>query len=137
LPELDYALLADFVRVDGGVASVIGGGIDTVYASDVPAAHNFGLLARITFTRGECDRPHRIEIFFRDTDGQDIAKLEATTIPKWDDTLPPDWLVGALMGLNFGLPLPVFGLYAFEIMIDDRSAKTLNLRVVERHVDAP
>lgn len=32
MPELDYMLLADYVRQDGGVVHVMGAGVDTVTA---------------------------------------------------------------------------------------------------------
>ncbi len=137
MPQLDYALLCDFVRADGGLAHVIGAGIDTVYTPETPTAHNFGLLARLTFTQGECGRPHRIEVFFRTEDGAEIVKIEGILTPEWETGLPPGWPIGASLGLNFGLPLPSFGVYAFEIMIDDSHAKSLNLRVVEPTVALP
>jgi len=137
MPQLDYAFLCDFVRAEGGLAHVIGAGIDTVYAPETPTAHNFGLLARFTFTQGECGRPHRIEVFFRTEDGAEIAKVEAVITPEWGQGLPPGWPMGASLGLNFGLPLPAFGVYAFEIMIDDGHAKSLGLRVVERAIELP
>jgi hypothetical protein len=31
VPELDFALLSDFVRIEGGTAHVIAAGVDTVY----------------------------------------------------------------------------------------------------------
>lgn len=132
MPRLDYAFLCDFVRAEeSGVAHVISAGVDTVYAPQVPTGHNLGLLLRITFTQGECGRPHRVELFFRTTDGEDLAKVEGVVVPQWQDNLPPGWPVGAHLGLNFGVPLPAYGEYAFEIMIDDNSAKSLNLRVVQ------
>jgi len=137
VPQLDYAFVCDFVRVEGGIAHVVGAGIDTLYAAEVPTGHNFGLFARITFTQGECGRPHRIEVFFRDTDGQEIAKVDAVTTPQWESSLPAGWPVGVMLGLNFGLPIPRYGLYAFEIMIDDSSAKSLHFRVLERNVQLP
>jgi uncharacterized protein DUF6941 len=131
MPDLDYALLCDFVRADpGGVAHAIGAGIDTLYAAEVPTGHNVGLLAKFTFTQGESGRPHRIELFFRTTDGAELVKIEALIAPEWDETLPPGWGVGAVMGINFGIPLPDYGLYSLEVMIDDRSVKSLQLRVV-------
>jgi hypothetical protein len=132
MPKLDYALLCDFVRTQEGLAHVIGAGIDTIHASEVPTGHNLGLLMRFTFTQGECGRPHRIEVYFRDTDGKDLAKIEAVVTPELNETLPPGWPVGLLAGLNFGVPLPDFGVYAFEIMIDDNSVDTRNLRVMRR-----
>ena len=137
MPQLDFAFLCDYVRADSGTAHVIGAGIDTVYTPETPTAHNLALLARFTFTQGECGRPHRIEVFFRTEDGAEVAKFETVVEPIWEPTLPPGWPVGGVLGLNFGLPLPSFGLYSFEIMIDDGSAKSLNFRVVERTVDLP
>jgi hypothetical protein len=131
MPQLDYAFLCDYVRPEiSGVAHVIGAGIDTVYPSQVPTGHNLGFLARFTFTQGESDRPHRIELFFRNTDGQEFAKIEAVVVPEWNPDLPPGWMVSAQLGLNFGVPLPDYGLYAFELMMDDGSMKSMNLRVV-------
>lgn len=136
MPALDYAFICDHVRVEGGVAHALAVGIDAIYASEVPAGQNLGLLMRITFTQGECGRPHRIEVFFRDTDGADLAKIEGEALPQWQDDLPVGWPVGSLIGLNFGVPLPSYGTYAFEILINDSHAKSLDLRVAEPpHVD--
>ena len=52
MPELDYALLADFVRSEGGLAHVIGASVDTIHVKEVPTGLNFGLLARIGFRGG-------------------------------------------------------------------------------------
>jgi hypothetical protein len=131
VPNLDYAFLSDFVRSEGGVAHVIGAGIDTLYASETPTGHNLGFLARVTFTQGECGRPHRFELFFRTADGGEVSKLEAVVTPEWDSTLPAGWPVAVFLALNFGVPIPAYGLYAFEIMIDDSSAKSIGFRVVE------
>jgi hypothetical protein len=59
MPELDYALLCDYVRAERGVAHTIAAGIDTVHRPEVPTVANLGLLARVTFTRAECGRLHR------------------------------------------------------------------------------
>ena len=50
MPELDYALLCDYVRAEHGIAHVIAAGIDTVYVPDVPAGHTIGLLSRVAYT---------------------------------------------------------------------------------------
>lgn len=129
MPELDYALLCDYVRAEG-IAHLIGAGIDTVYAQQVPTGHNFGLLARVTFTRSECGRPHRVEIIFQDQDGAPLTQILGTIQPEWSEGLPPGWRTGAILGLNFGVQIPAYGVYAFEILVNDSSVKSLNLRVV-------
>jgi hypothetical protein len=84
---------------------------------------------RFTFTRNECDRPHRIEAVFQDIDGQRIAQIQGAVEPKWQEGLPPGWRTGAMLGMNIGIPLPAYGQYAFEILVNDNHVKTLNLRV--------
>lgn len=131
MPQLDYAFLADYVRAEGGVAHVIAAGIDTIHAPAVPTGSNIGLLFRIEFTRNECERPHRIEILFQGEDGQRLADLSTVVTPSWTDGLPVHWRQGFVGGLNFGIPLPRYGLYSFEIMVNDENRKTIHLRVVE------
>lgn len=130
MPDLDYALLADYVRAEVGIAHVVAAGIDTINAEEVPTGRNVGLLFRVRFTRNECDRPHRIEIIFQDIDGKRLAVLSSVVTPQWIEDQPVGWRTGLIAGFNIGLPLPHYGVYAFEILIDDVHKKTLDLRVV-------
>lgn len=130
MPELDYALLCEYVRTEAGIAHVIAAGIDTITAELVPTGRNVGLLANFRFTRNECDRPHRIEVIFQGEDGQHLARVEGIVTPTWNATLPVAWRQGAILGLNLGLPLPDYGEYALEIMANDSHMKTIQLRVV-------
>lgn len=45
MPELDYMVLADYVRQDGGVVHIMGAGVDTVFASAVPTVQPFIVLS--------------------------------------------------------------------------------------------
>lgn len=130
MPNLDYAFLCDHARVDGGLAHAIGISMDTTYVPQVPIGYNLGLLARLEFTNGECGRPHRIEVLFQDTDGQTLADIQAVVTPEARPDLPTGWKVGQFLCLNFGVVLPAHGVYTFEVMINDSSAKSLPLRVI-------
>jgi hypothetical protein len=131
VPELDYALLCDYVRLEQtGVAHVIAAGVDTVYLQQVPGAANLGLLVRLTFTRGECDKPHRIEAILADTDGEPVGKFNGVIAPQWQTGMPPGWKTGALLGFNFGVVLPRYGEYSMDILVNDDSKKFINLRAV-------
>lgn len=132
MPELDFALLGDYVRAEGGIAHVIAGGIDTIYAPVVPTGQNLGLLFRILFSRTECDRPHRLEVIFQDEDGARLTQISSAVTPVWSEGQPAHWKKGLLGGFNFGVPLPRYGLYSFEMMVNDNLLKSLPLRVVER-----
>jgi hypothetical protein len=132
VPELDFALLSDYVRAEAGIAHIIAGGIDTINAPTVPTGQNLGLVFRLLFSRTECDRPHRVEVIFQDEDGARLAAISSVVTPSWIEGQPAHWKTGMIGGFNFGVPLPRFGLYSFEIMVNDNLVKSLPLRVVER-----
>jgi len=130
MPELDYALLCDYVRAEGGVAHVIAAGIDTIYRPEVPSVANLGLLARLVFTEDEAGEPHQFEARLHDQAGEQVAQFNVIAVPHLAEGLPEDWQSGALLAINFGVPLPSHGAYALTILLDGTPAKTINLRVV-------
>jgi hypothetical protein len=87
---------------------------------------------RIGFHRSECGRPHRVEVIFLDEDGQRLLQITGTSTPEWEDGLPANWTTGALLGFNLGVPLPRFGAYSFEILLNDNLVRSIPLRVVRR-----
>ena len=79
MPDLDFAILADYVRTHGGFGYLIAGGIDTIYAPEIPTGQNLGLLVRVAFTHAECGRPHSVEIIMQDVDGRRLVQISGTT----------------------------------------------------------
>ena len=75
-----FAFLADFALAHpDGKAYVIGGGVDTVYAAQLPAVHpQISLIAKIEFTPRECGRQHTVEVHGVDADGQPF--IQTTTM---------------------------------------------------------
>jgi len=59
--RLDWAMLADGAQLRGGLAFVLGGGIDTVNAAELPANLNATLLIRLLLHRTETDRDMRLK----------------------------------------------------------------------------
>ena len=131
MPELDYAVLCDHVRVEGGVAHIISAGTEVARGSSAPLGLNMGVVLAVMFKRNECGRPHRVELHFQDEDGQHLMELQVVITPAWDEGLPKGWDVRHLLGVNFGVVFPRFGLYALEVLIDDRSEKSLRLLVTQ------
>jgi hypothetical protein len=129
MPELDFAVVCDFVRAEGGVAHVIGGGFDTITLDEVPSGHNMGLWARVMLAKNECNRPHRFEIIFQDADGERLAELSGPIERDWPEGNPPGMKVGVGVAFNFGLALPAAGIYSIEILINDSLEKSIPLIV--------
>jgi hypothetical protein len=132
VPELDFAVTCDYVRAEGvGVAHVIGGGFDTIHAAEVPTGRNMGLWGRILLARNECGRPHRLEVIFQDEDGERLTELTGPVTGEWPgEDFPLAWKVGVAFAFNLGVPLPRYGLYSFDLMLNDSLVKTIPLRVV-------
>lgn len=135
VPELDFAVVCDYVRAEGGVAHVIGGGFDTLNVSQVPTGHNMGVWARILVARSECGRPHRFELIIQDADGERAAEISGPFAAEWpadDDDFPPAWKVGVGLAFNFGVPISHVGQYSVEILVNDSLEKSIPLRVVQQ-----
>lgn len=133
MPELQSAVLADYVRPEAGIAHVVAAGIDTVFAPSVPLGNNFGLLLVFRLTQDEAGITHEVNVIFRQRDSDEpIARLTATfQSTTTAGELPEDWRLSAVVGLNFGIPIPDYGFYVFEISFPDGPVVAeLPLRVV-------
>jgi len=129
MPEVDFMVVCDYVRVDGGVMHMIAGGIDTIYARQVPSAQNLGVALRLLLTRNECDRDHQMELIFQDEDGAAFARVEGQFQVSYPERVPPGWRAYALLSLNIGVPLPHYGVYSLELLVDGQAKKSVPLRV--------
>lgn len=130
MPEVPYAFLCDYVRAEPGLIHALGVGIDTISVGAVPSGHHLGLGARVTFTRAECSRPHRVEIIVQGEDGDRLAEMSTVVTPTWPAEIPEGWPTNMMVGLNFGTPLPRYGLYSVELLVNDTNKATLPFRVV-------
>ena len=125
MPELDYALLADHVRVEQGVAHILGAGWDGIEISELPMATNISLLMRIGFDRVECGRPHRVEVHVQDEDGTRMFHLTRTLKPEWTRQYPITWKSNEQFKLTFPLAFTRYGLYDCMILLNDSLLKTI------------
>jgi uncharacterized protein DUF6941 len=128
--QLEWAMIAEAVQIRDGLAYVLGGGIDTVTAAELPATLNASVLIRLHLHRTEADRPHLIEARILDEDGGQLAQLHGHAQPRLPDDLPVGWELPVM--LNFAihnLTLPRASRYSIEILGDGIHLKSLNFRV--------
>jgi hypothetical protein len=137
VPELEYALLCEHVRLEYGLAYITAANIDTLAVNEVPAAWNLGLVIALRFNEGEAHEPTPVEIVLRNESGENLAQIEAVTGPRErPPDLPEGWQLRALLGLNIGIVMPAFGLYSFQIRLGGETRQTLDVRVVRPQVQA-
>jgi hypothetical protein len=138
MPELDYMVLADYVRQDGGFVHIMGAGVDTITAREVPTVQPFGVALRISFDTTE--RPgeeHHLTVSFI---GPDLPVLDANATfhtPARAPSLPEHWKTGLGLALQVAVPLAVYGDYSCEVNIDGGAiTKAYEFRVVRPGVQS-
>ncbi len=137
VPDLDFALIAEYVKLEQGLAHVVAGGMDTIRTTDMPIGHNIGLLLRISFDRFECNRPHRVEVIVQDEDGGRLVGLTATGKPLWRNEWPVTWKSSQAFAFNLSLPLKRPGVHEFKILVNDSLMKTIPFLVIHALPDMP
>ena len=123
--------MAEAGQLREGLAFVLGGGIDTVTAGQMPARLNAAVVVRLLLHRTETDTEHVIELRVLDEDGGQLTAMHghyratpAATHPKgWDVPLM------AVFGLQ-ALSLPRPGLYTVEVLADGAHQRTLNFQLL-------
>jgi hypothetical protein len=138
MPQLDYAVLAEYVRQDGGMVHIMGAGIDTfnIPADSLPTAVPVGLALRITFSsRDSVGVPHEINATFTGP-GEDDVLLTMTrsfAMLEHPADIPGHWRPALNMVVRIALPIPVHGNYALTVTLDDdpEQARRIDLRAVD------
>lgn len=131
MPKIEYALIADHVRIEGGVAHVIAASVDTVYSLvEPPVTQSFGFLARVLFGDDELGQKHELRLVLRTADGEQILNAFAEISPERPEGVDPSLPVGVLWSMNFATILPAFGQYSFDVEQAGKVERSLPLRVV-------
>jgi len=133
MPELDYMVLADYVRQDSGVIHIMGAGIDTVFAPAVPTMQSFGVALRISFgTTEEPGEQHHLKVSFIGPDNPVLSASATFVTPPRPQDVPEHWRTGLGVGMQIAVPLPQYGDYSCELDIDDGAiTKSYEFRVIE------
>jgi hypothetical protein len=130
MPELDFMVVADYVRAEGGVLHMIAAGFDTIWTPTVPVMRPVGVGMRLTMTLAELKYEHDVELIFQDTDGRHIAqvnaKISAQPMPL---NLPAGRPLAVAMALNLMLPIPNYGNYSLELLVDRGHKKSIDILV--------
>jgi hypothetical protein len=133
MPELDYMVVADYVRQDGNVVHIMGAGVDTVFAPVVPTVQPFGIALRLTFgAEEEVGASHYLKITFQSADGEQLLVARSVfNTPPPKPGVPEHWRTAMGLAIQIPVPLPRYGDYSFELDIDDGAiTKSIDVRAV-------
>lgn len=130
MPELEYAILCDYARVDAGIAHIIAANINRVAVPQIPAGQNFGLVIAIIFERDEIGRDFPFKVSFHVASGSTLIEIDGQVTGPDPGDQPEEWPIRYVFVMPVGVILPQHGEYAFDIAIEGDVRKTLNLMVV-------
>lgn len=133
MPELDFMVTADYVRVESGVLHMIAAGFDTMFVGTVPAVRPVGIGLRLLLDVAEARESHEIQLIYQNVDGQRFTEISGTVGPVADDgpLPPPGRPFGVPMAFNLMLPVPAYGDYSLELIVDGEPKKSITLTVID------
>lgn len=135
MPELEYLVLADYVRQDAGMTHIMGAGLDTIYVSQerLPVAVPVGIVARITFSsRDEVGAEHDLSLVFQGPGGDLLTVSQRFPTPPPAPGIPEHWRTAANLVSRLALPIPAHGDYRLQIILDDdpRLSRSVDVRAI-------
>jgi hypothetical protein len=131
MPELDFMVVSDYVRAENGVLHMISGGVDTIAARSVPATRNIGIGLSLKVPRRELAVHHTIRIVFHGTDGARITEVGAELPVRADvPSAATTRAVRVVTALNMSLPLPAYGDYSLELLVNGNRKKEIPIYVI-------
>jgi hypothetical protein len=138
MPELDFMVTADYVRAEGGMLHMIAAGVDTLLVPAVPAARPLGVGLRLLLDVAEARQQHHVQLIYQDADGHRLAEVSGTIGPAAPDQPlpPPGRPFGIPVAFNLMLPIPNYGDYSLELIVDGDSAKSITLTAVQLETPA-
>ena len=137
MPDLEYLVLADYVRQDAGATHIMGAGIDTfsIPGHQLPAAIPVGLVARISFSvRDEVGAEHEVRLVFQLLGGDDLLVVnQRFRTPPPAPGVPDPWRTGVSLVSRLSLPFPRYGDYRLQATLDDDPtlSRSLDVRAIE------
>jgi hypothetical protein len=138
MPELDFMVVADYVRQDGGVLQMVGAGFDALIVPAVPTVRPVGIGLRLLVDVAEARQAHQVELIYQDADGQRLTELSITLgpAPPSQPLPPPGRPFGAPIAFNVMLPVPNYGDYSLDLLVNGEIKKSITLTAV-RSLESP
>lgn len=132
MPKLDFMILADYARTDGGVMHIMAAGVDTINAPSVPFGKQLAVAVRFVVDHEDVPgKVHQLGLIFADDDKVLATVGGHLAIPDRPDGLPIHWKVGLALALPIGLPFPSFGDYSLTLTLDEKELHSVDLRVIQ------
>jgi hypothetical protein len=136
MPQIEYVVLADYVRQDAGLTHIMAAGLDTftLPPDRLPAAVPVGVAVRITFdSRDQVGSEHQLRLAFSPVEGDDLLVASSSfPTPPAPPGVPDHWRTALSVAFRLALPLPALGNYRLTVTLDDNplQARSIDVRAI-------
>ena|SRR5947209_4120114 len=130
--EVAWALPCRFAEAAAdGTATLVGAGVDSLWAPEVPADVGVVLMMRIAGPTYEFEEEHQLAVRLVDPERDEQEMLSATFGPmeQVPPLLHPGLDAGILVPAGIGWRAEHFGLYTLEIAVDARRHRSVPILV--------
>ena len=114
--DIDYAVIADYAEIVGGKLYLMGGGWDTTYAAEVPAAVKVAIAVGARIAWNETDHPMPVHITVEDDDGKVLVSMDGAVTVGRPSGIVPGSAQLAQMAANVTFNAPQFG--GYRVMVN-------------------
>jgi hypothetical protein len=129
--RVDWATLARYAESSGGLATLVGAGIDTYYPPELPAPIVLPLTVQLRGGQEEMTQPHQITFRILDANLDQVG--EEGTLGFQSEPNPnieEGWEAGILLTVVSQFVAEQEGPYSIEIAIDSEHKKSVPFRVL-------
>jgi hypothetical protein len=131
MPDLDYAFIAEYARVDpGGKLTAIGASYTEVPVPQLPVSHLLSVAGRIRSTLES--EPARLRVVLKPPGGNVSLSLESELRPGADLRPYDGDKVGIVFALTTVVPLTTPGLCEVRLFLDDQEVRLLMFEVTQQ-----
>ncbi len=131
--KVPVAVLADVIHLRDGLLFVLGGGVQRITYTALPAPLGRDLGLIIEMTPSECDAAHQVRVVTTDTDGGILAEQALQIVAAVPTGLDPGEPVVVSCAIRLGsVQVPAPGRYGIEVLLDGETRSSLGFRALLR-----
>lgn len=121
------ALLCDAATVRENLLHILGGGLGQLWRDAYPAPLGVDFALLLTLHPSEATDEHELRILIQDTDGKQIARVDAMfSVGTQVMPIPAGEMVRAPIAIQLRtVPIPAPGLYSIELLVDKQHRRSL------------
>lgn len=119
--RVDWAIACRYVEVNGGLATIIGAGIDTFWVSEFPANLTVPVAVKVAGSQDEVENEHVLMGRVLNPQLEEIASIQGTFTAESSLDAQPGWEASIALATLHVFTATEPGAYTIDVNVDGRS----------------